>query len=82
MQIDWLTVSAQLINFLVLVWLLKRFLYRPVMDAMQRREQHIAARIGAAEQQEGLADQRERRYRDELRRTSSDRGPHSSQRGH
>jgi F-type H+-transporting ATPase subunit b len=30
MQIDWLTVAAQIVNFLVLVWLLQRFLYRPI----------------------------------------------------
>ena len=38
MQIDWLTVAAQILNFLVLAWLLKRFLYRPVIDAMTQRE--------------------------------------------
>ncbi|MER2603590.1 MAG: F0F1 ATP synthase subunit B, partial [Candidatus Competibacter phosphatis] len=31
MQIDWFTVAAQIVNFLLLVWLLKRFLYRPVL---------------------------------------------------
>ena len=38
MQIDWLTVAAQIVNFLVLVWLLQRFLYRPITDAMARRD--------------------------------------------
>ena len=48
MAIDWVTVSAQIVNFLLLVWLLKRFLYQPVLSAMDRREQDIAERLGAA----------------------------------
>lgn len=48
MQIDWLTVAAQIANFLVLVWLLQRFLYRPINDAMKRREKAIADRLSEA----------------------------------
>lgn len=45
MFIDWFTVLAQVINFLVLVALLKRFLYKPVLDAIDRREHRIAAQL-------------------------------------
>lgn len=48
MQIDWLTVAAQIVNFLVLVWLLQRFLYRPITQAMRRREERIAERLAEA----------------------------------
>jgi F-type H+-transporting ATPase subunit b len=48
MQLDWLTVAAQIVNFLVLVWLLQRFLYRPITDAMARREARIEARLAEA----------------------------------
>ena len=48
MQIDWLTVAAQIVNFLVLVWLLQRFLYRPITEAMARREDRIATRLAEA----------------------------------
>lgn len=48
MQIDWLTVAAQIVNFLALVWLLKRFLYRPITDAMARREERIESRLAEA----------------------------------
>ena len=51
MAIDWFTVGAQVINFLVLVYLLKRFLYGPIIRAMDRREQAIIARLGDAETQ-------------------------------
>jgi F-type H+-transporting ATPase subunit b len=49
MLIDWFTVGAQIINFLVLVWLLKRFLYHPILDAIDAREQRIAAELADAD---------------------------------
>lgn len=48
MSIDWITVAAQIANFLVLIWLLKRFLYRPILDGIAAREAEIAARMGEA----------------------------------
>jgi F-type H+-transporting ATPase subunit b len=42
MLIDWFTVGAQALNFIILVWLLKRFLYKPVLSAIDAREQRIA----------------------------------------
>ncbi|MET3900934.1 F-type H+-transporting ATPase subunit b [Devosia sp. UYZn731] len=48
MVIDWFTVGAQILNFLVLVWLLKRFLYQPVLDVIDKREKRIAASIADA----------------------------------
>lgn len=44
MLIDWFTVGAQVANFLVLVWLLKRFAYRPILNAIDAREKRIVAR--------------------------------------
>ena len=43
MLIDWTTVSFQVVNFLLLVVLLKRFLYGPITQAMQRREEELTA---------------------------------------
>lgn len=48
MVIDWFTVVAQFLNFLVLVWLLKRFLYRPILGAIATREQRIVAELADA----------------------------------
>src|SRR5471032_3013235 len=48
MPIDWFTVLAQATNFLVLIWLLKRFLYRPVLAAIDAREQAVAAALADA----------------------------------
>ncbi|MCR4376416.1 MAG: F0F1 ATP synthase subunit delta [Acidobacteria bacterium] len=49
MLIDWFTVGAQALNFLILVWLMKRFLYKPVLDAIDAREARIAAAIADAD---------------------------------
>ncbi|MBW8831971.1 MAG: F0F1 ATP synthase subunit delta [Burkholderiales bacterium] len=49
MLIDWFTVGAQALNFVVLVWLLKRFLYQPVLDAIDAREARIAKQLGDAQ---------------------------------
>lgn len=57
MQIDWITVAAQLVNFLVLIWLLKRFLYGPITAAIQRRETGIAERMQRAEDARQEAEQ-------------------------
>lgn len=42
MLFDWFTVLAQIVNFLILMWLLKRFLYKPVLNAIDAREMRIA----------------------------------------
>ena len=57
MPIDWFTVGAQAINFLVLVWLMKRFLYQPVLDAIDARERRIAQTLADAAQQQSQARQ-------------------------
>lgn len=59
---DWFTVIAQIINFLILVALLKRFLYGPVIRAMDRREAEIAARFDTAERKLTEAEQERLRY--------------------
>lgn len=48
MLIDWFTVGAQAVNFLILVWLLRRYLYRPVLAAIDAREKTVAAKLADA----------------------------------
>ena len=48
MAIDWFTIGAQILNFVVLIFLLKRFLYQPVLDAIDKREQRIAKSLAEA----------------------------------
>jgi F-type H+-transporting ATPase subunit b len=49
MLIDWFTVGAQALNFFILVVLMKRFLYQPILRAIDTREQRIAAEIADAD---------------------------------
>ena len=48
MLIDWFTVIAQALNFLILVWLMKKFLYKPIINAIEEREKKIATEIANA----------------------------------
>ncbi|MCV2892098.1 F0F1 ATP synthase subunit B [Lentibacter sp. XHP0401] len=66
MSIDWITVAAQVVNFLVLVWLLKRFLYRPILDGIDAREAEIADRMAEAVEAGEKARATEGQYRDQL----------------
>jgi len=66
MSVDWITVAAQLVNFLVLVWLLKRFLYRPILDGVDAREAEIAERMSEASRAREKAEIAEARHNDEI----------------
>jgi len=61
--IDWFTVIAQVINFLVLVYLLQRFLYAPIVQAMETREKRVISRLEEAQQQREEAEQEGAEYR-------------------
>lgn len=49
MLIDGFTLAAQIINFLILILLLRRFLYGPITRAMNERQAKIAAQVAEAE---------------------------------
>ena len=71
MLIDWFTVIAQVVNFLILVWLMKRYLYQPILKALDAREQRIAAELADADAKraEALAEREEfKRKNDEFDR--------------
>ena len=83
MSVDWFTVAAQIVNFLILVWLLKKFLYKPVLTAMNNRQQKVKdeleqaaslAKSAEKEKKQYLALQEEARERgkEELRRARRD----------
>lgn len=59
MLFDWFTFGAQTLNFLVLVWLMKRFLYKPILNAIDAREKRIALALADAALKQ-VAAQKER----------------------
>jgi F-type H+-transporting ATPase subunit b len=67
MLIDWFTVGAQALNFLILVWLLERFLYKPILNAIDVREKRIAAELADADAKKAEAQ----KDRDDLQKKNS-----------
>ena len=67
MLIDWFTVGAQALNFLILVWLMKRFLYKPILHAIDEREKRIAGELADADSKraEALKERDEYRHKNE-----------------
>lgn len=55
MHLDAWTIALQTINFAVLVWLLQRFLYTPVLRAIDARKTDIARQFAAAKTAEDAA---------------------------
>ena len=56
MQIDWWTLGLQAVNALVLIWLLARFLYRPVVDAIAARQQAAGKLLADAQAAKAAAE--------------------------
>jgi F-type H+-transporting ATPase subunit b len=65
MQIDWWTLVFQGINFLILVWLLHRFLYRPATEVIARRKQLAERALEEAKSSQQDADAARRHYEDD-----------------
>jgi F-type H+-transporting ATPase subunit b len=55
MELDWTTFGLEVVNFLVLLWILKRFLYRPVLATLAERRAGIARVLGEAKEAEERA---------------------------
>lgn len=55
MKIDWFTIAAQVFNFILLVWLMRHFLYKPILKVIDEREKRIAAELENAEKKKAEA---------------------------
>lgn len=64
MQIDATTFVLELINFAILVWILHRFLYRPILGAIDRRRSAIEASMREASSAREQAEQLRHDYED------------------
>ncbi len=72
-MIDWFTVVAQIVNFLILLALLKWLLFDRVVRAMDEREQKIASRLEDARHRQDEAAQRAERLEEERRELEAQR---------
>jgi F-type H+-transporting ATPase subunit b len=61
-MINWFTVGAQIVNFLILVGLLKHFLYGPIVKAMDDRDSTIKTRLKEADDKREEAEKRSSEY--------------------
>jgi F-type H+-transporting ATPase subunit b len=55
MEFDWWTLALQTVNFAVLVWVLQRFLYKPVLKLIDARRAEIDGRYAAVHEAEAKA---------------------------
>jgi F-type H+-transporting ATPase subunit b len=69
-QIDYFTIIAQIINFLVLVFLLRHFLYKPVIKSMDERERQMVSRLKETEQKKKEAEEEAESFRQMKRELS------------
>jgi len=65
-ELNWTTFVLEILNFLVLVWLLKRFLYKPVQDIISRRQQAIEAQLQTAGNMQREAEELKQQYENRL----------------
>jgi F-type H+-transporting ATPase subunit b len=62
MHVSGWTFALQVVNFLILVWLLNRFLYQPLTRSIDRRRQQIEDAFASAAGREQHAQQHQRTY--------------------
>ena len=73
MQINWLTVVAQIINFMILVVLLKRFLYGPIIRVMEERQERIIQEEKTAQEKISVAESEAREYNEKTARLDEEK---------
>jgi F-type H+-transporting ATPase subunit b len=72
-QIDLFTVVAQIVNFLIVAYLLKRFLYDRVVRAMDERRETIESRLSEAREEKERAEERARALEEKERELDEER---------
>lgn len=66
MELNWSTFILEIINFGVLLWLLRHFLYKPVLDIIESRRQKINAAVEQARADRVKAESLRDEYNDRL----------------
>jgi F-type H+-transporting ATPase subunit b len=61
-----MTLVAQILNFLVLVFLLKKFAYQPLMGVLKDRQDQIQEKLDKADKDASDADATLKEYKDQL----------------
>jgi F-type H+-transporting ATPase subunit b len=62
------TVPAQIISFLLLVWVLGKFVWKPVINMMEKRRISIEDTLNQAKEERQQAEQIKKEYQEEMRK--------------
>jgi F-type H+-transporting ATPase subunit b len=71
MHIDWWTLALQTVNVLVLLWILSRFFFRPVMDIVAKRQAEAARLLSDAASVQTQANAERDRLMEEARKAAA-----------
>ena len=66
MELNWSTFLLEIINFLVLIWILQRFLYRPVLAVIAKRRAGIEQSLSEAQTLRTTAEALQAQYESRL----------------
>ena len=66
MELNWSTFILEIVNFLILIWILKRFLYRPVLEIIARRRERVEKTLADAEAINAEAHALQEKYQSRL----------------
>ena len=66
MELNWTTFALEIINFLALLWILKRFLYRPIVQTLAERKAGIERTLAEARAAEAQASEKQQQFESRL----------------
>ena len=67
MHIDWFVLLAQIVNFMILVWLLKFFLYKRIVKAIDERQAKLAAAREEADRKKVESEAASKEYENKIK---------------
>jgi len=73
MELNWSTFVLEIVNFLILVWILKHFLYKPVLDVIARRRAGIEKSLADAADMQKNAEKLRQQYESRLAEWNEER---------
>lgn len=66
------TIIAVILNFIILIWMLNKFLYKPVQDILLKRKNFIESSLNEASQKEKEAVELKNKYEDQIKHAKSE----------
>jgi F-type H+-transporting ATPase subunit b len=70
--VNWILLVAQIVNFLLIFWLLKKLLYKPVFEMLSSREKRIKEGLKQAEDARILLEKTTQKEQEVLRKAQAD----------